>query len=285
LKLQEKEIVFKNINGSLKIPQSLWVNDSIISILELVNKENTIKKYQWFISQFSKSETLKKRAVKSIYLLVKKEDNIAGYQWFIKNYPASYSAKEAIKKMHKLAYEEASKINTISSINTFLIAFPYAKEVEKAVQLSYQLESDKYKQIKKDDERKARLLAVKIKKMVIAMKKQTGNSQVGYEVIIDRMSRLLTEQYEETDASLRYYESKEVTDFASNFEGTMRNIKSVLSQIESNTSNLGKYAQRIVEVTERGFANRKSDRAMSEFNSKQHRKWEKYMHFKDYGYQ
>ena len=124
------------------------------------------------------------------------------------------------------------------------------------------------------------------------MKKQDTKYQMGYEVVIDRMSRILTEEYEETDASLRYYESKEFTDFASKFDKTMSNIQRVLNAIErntratkNNTANLGRYAQQMVSIAQQGFSDAKADRAMTAYHEQKKTEWDKFMHFRDRGYQ
>jgi len=278
----KKENTIKKYRSFIKTnPQSPYVKNAVVSIFKLVQQENKIAKYQWFLDNYSRFQN---DVIASIFKLVQQENNIAGYQWFLNNHPNTTFSKNAVKNMHKLAYEEAHKINTISSYNTFIITYPYAKEVEQAIKFSFNLERKKYSEINKDDERKARLLAVRIKKMTIAMRKQSVQTQMGYEIIVDRMSRLLTEQYEETDASLRYYESKEFTDFASKFEGTMRDIKSLLNSIEQSNSNVGRYVKHLIAVTKNGLANARSDKAMSEYNSNKHREWEKFMHYKDKGY-
>jgi hypothetical protein len=216
------------------------------------------------------------------YKVVKQQNNISGHEWFINKYPSASQTKEAIKNIHKLAYKKAKEINTISSYNTFIISYPYAKQIKDAIEKSSVLETKKYENIKKDDERKARLLAVKIKKLTIQAKKSSND--IGYQIVINRMSNLLTTKYEETDASLRHYESKEFTDFASKFESTMNDIKNVLNKINNNTQDLGKYAKQMIEVAKDGFASANVDRDMSSYKLEQHEKWEKFMHFRDKGY-
>ncbi len=243
-----------------------------------IKKINTVYAYIKFIKEYPYSQ----EAIKSLYTLIKKQNNIAGYEWYIKNYPKSKQAKDAIKNIHKLAFAKAQQLNTISSLNTFIISYPYAKEIKETVDISYKLETKKYKIIEKDDEKKARLLAVRIKKMTIRMKKQ--NNTIGYEIVIDRMSKLLTEAYEETDASLRYYESKEFTQFASKFDTTMKNIQSVLSEISGNTANLGAYMQDMINISRQGYADDKSDRAMTAHYEAQKTEWDKTMHLFDKGY-
>ena len=207
--------------------------------------------------------------------IVKVKRNISGLEWFVNTYPNSRYIADAIPEIHKLAYAQAKKINTLSAYNTYIIAYPYSGFTEQALSSSRQLEEDKYDVIDEDEERKARLLAVKIKKMTINVNK--AKSKAGYELVINRMSELLTNKYEATDASLRYYESKEFTDFASRFDQTMLDIKHVLSNIEDNTDGL-------MAAVKESFASADADRDMAAYKLQQHEEWEKNMHLRDKGY-
>ena len=89
------------------------------------------------------------------------------------------------------------------------------------------------------------------------------------------MINLLTEDYEETDASLRYYESKEFLDFSDQFKDTMSGIKDVLESINNNTSNLSNITSRILSATKQGFEDSKADRRLSEWKTEQYRRWMK----------
>ena len=270
-------------------PNSSQVKEAWKNIYKLVYKEanskNTVTSYKKFTNEYPKAPQVKE-AWQNIYklefALVKKENNIVGYEWFIKTYPNAPQVKEAITTMHKLAFAQAKKIHAVSSYDTFIIAYPYAKEVKDALFVSNQLQTNKILGMKQDDEKKARLLAVKIKKMTLRMK--GANNKAGYEMVINRMSNLLTEKFEATDASLRYYESKEFTDFVATFKDTMNEVKSILNQISSNTSDISSYTQKLVNVSEQGFADAKADRKMTEYKNQKHREWEKFMHYKDRGY-
>ncbi len=259
-------------------------NKLIDSIYTYYRNLGSINDYVSYIDKHPNTKQAK-IALDNIFNFVKKENNISGFEWFINKYPKSKHIKESINRIHQLAFDKAKDINTISAYNTFIITYPYAKETKQAIQVSYDLEKNNYSKLRKNDEGKARLLAVRIKKLTIRMNKETEKNRDGYKLVIDRMGRLLTERFEATDASLRYYESKEFTDFASNFDSTMKNIMSVMHRIEKNTSNLGSYAKQILKVAQNGFDNAKSDRAMSEYYAKQHRDWEKFMHLKKYGYE
>ena len=249
--------------------------------MNIVKSDNTINSYKKFITQNQNAPQVKE-ALKNSYILIKQQNNITGYEWFIKNYPSAKDTRESIKKIHKLTYQKANEINTLSSYNTFIISYPYASQIKEAMKNSSVLESKKYDDINKDDERKARLLAVKIKKMTIQAKKSSND--IGYQIVINRMSNLLTSKYEETDASLRYYESKEFTDFASKFETTMNDIKTVLNKINTNTEDLSKYTMEMIKVARDGFSSANADRDMASYKLEEHEKWEKFMHFRDQGY-
>ena len=272
-----------------KYPQTKQVKAAWENIYKLayqkVIQSNTVKDYQNFIDKYPRAKQTKK-AQQTIYKIayndVKSQNNISGYEWFISKYPNAPQVKDAIKNIHKLAYNKAKEINTISAYNTFVYAYPYASQVQEANNKAYKLESSKYNNMKKDDERKARLLAVKIKKLTILMDDMSNKS--GYTLVKNRMVQLLTEQYEETDASLRYYESKEFTDFTRVFKNTMNDIKNVLNKINGNTKNISKYAKKMIEVSQEGFSNAKADRAMSRYKNEEHTKWEKRMHLREKGY-
>ncbi len=244
------------------------------SIYLLIKTTNTLDAYSNFIKQYPKAPQVNE-AIYKIYNITKKRNNISGYEWFISKYSKASQVKEAIQNIHKLAYNKAKQINTITAYNTFIIAYPYASQVKDANDKAYNLESLKYTKMKKDDEKKARLLAVKIKKLTLLMKRKSNKD--GYIIVKDRMIKLLTEQYEETDASLRYYESKEFTDFTETFENVMSSISSKLSNIE-------KYSSEILNTSKQGFEDAKADREMIKYKNEEHHKWDKRMHLMEKGY-
>ena len=141
-----------------------------------------------------------------------------------------------------------------------------------------------YRNIKIDAEKKARGLASEIKMMTIRMKK--SNAKIGYEIVIDRMARLLTEdkEYRFTDAKLRYFESKEFTDFTLKFDKTMNDIKRVLNKIANNTADISSYSKKMLDISAQGFADSKVDREMSRYKDEQHHKWDKRMHLMEKGF-
>ena len=258
-----------------KAPQAKEAQSNIYNIAYRQAKEkNSIKAFVDFTNDYKKAPQ-KKQAIESIYKLTKQQNNISGYEWFTSKYSKAPQVKDAIKHIHKLAYNKAKSINTISAYNTFIISYPYASQVRDANDRAYKLESLKYKRMNKDDEKKARLLAVRIKKLTITMKRKSNKD--GYIIVKDRMIKLLTEQYEETDASLRYYESKEFTDFTNTFENVMSNISRKLGNIE-------RYSSEILSTSKQGFEDAKADREMSRYKSEQQHQWEKRMHLRDKGY-
>lgn len=272
-------IKYPNVDNMDKIKN--YLNNLYSDEFKLAIAEDTIKSYHQFTQAYGKSPQAKE-AIGNIFNLIKEKNNISGYEWFVSNYPNAKQVRESIQIMHRLAYKKSKSINTISSYNTFIISYPYASQIKEAVEKSSALESKKYDAIKHDDERKARLLAVKIKKMAITSNKALDKS--GYIIIIERMSQLLTSKYESTDASLRYYESKEFTDFTLKFENTMSDIEKILNKINNNTIDLTRYASKMIEVVNDGFKSAKVDRDMATYKLEEHKKWEKFMHFRDSGY-
>lgn len=256
-----------------------------------VKNDNSIFAYQWFIKNYSNSEYIG-RIKKNIFEIVKEEDNIVGYEWFIKNYSKSSYIKEAISRIHGLAYEEAEDIDTISSYNTFIIAYPSAKEVKKANKNAYKMEVKKYTDLGMMSfvgsegklEKKARKLLIKAKQIERTGKEYGRSTKIGYMIVANRMYDLLQEKFDDTDATLRYLESQEFQDFVKSFKNVMNDIKRVLSRIENNTSDLEKYAKQIVDISRQGFSDSKSDREMTAYHEKKKTQWDKLMHYRDKGY-
>lgn len=266
-----------------KYPEYASATKAKEAIYLLVTQRNKIKDYLYFIDNYQ-SYPSKGKAEEAVFKIIKKQHNVVGYEWFIKRLPEANQVKEAIQTIHRMAFNEAVKINTISAYNTFIISYPFAKQIKRAIVMSYDQEAREYRNNKKDEESTARLLAVKIKKMKIASNRMSDQNRIGYDLIIDRMVKLLTEQYEATDASLRYYESQEFIEFGKSFEKSMSSMKNILNQIARNTSISGQYTKRLIEITEQGFASAKADRDMTEYREKAKDNWDKWMHLEDTGY-
>jgi DNA-binding ferritin-like protein len=91
------------------------------------------------------------------------------------------------------------------------------------------------------------------------------------------MYELLQKEFIESEATLRHLESQEFKDFVKDFRYVMKNIQRTLNQ----TNN---YIKEVVSISKRGFEDAKADREMAAYYTKQHRDWEKFMHFRDKGY-
>ncbi len=99
------------------------------------------------------------------------------------------------------------------------------------------------------------------------------------------MYDLLQEKFDDSDATLRHLESQEFKDFVRTFKSVMNNIKRSLNKIQNNTSNLERYAKDMVNISAQGFADSKADREMTAYHEKKKTQWDKFMHFRDKGYQ
>jgi len=252
-----------------------------------------------FTKKYPTSEEAK-IVIKKMYQLVKDKNNIAGYEWFIKTYPKAPQVKEAIAKIHQLAFDEAEDIDTISAYNTFIISYPMAQEVKEANALAKELESYKYTDtlpswfrsimpdfladifngifgIFSSDEKKSRALLIKAKQIERQGNEYYGVKKAGYVMITNRMYDLLQEEYDDTDATLRFLESEEFKDFVKTFKSVMRSMNDRLSDIS-------RYSSQILEVSKQGFSEANADRDMSEYKNEEQRKWQKFMHLRDKGY-
>ncbi len=261
--------------------------------------KNTISAYTNFIQKYPKAPQVKD-ALQNCYSLVKSQNNIAGYEWFVKTYPDAPQVKDAISKIHQLAFDEAKDIDTISAYNTFIISYPMAKEVKEANTLAKELERYKYTDtfpawvrkvmpnfladilnkifgIFSSDEKKSRALLIKAKQIERQGNEYNGVERAGYIIIANRMYDLLQEEYNDTDATLRFLESEEFKDFIRTFKTAMRSINDKLDHIS-------RYSAEILQVSKQGLSEASADRAMSKYKTEEYRKWQKFMHFRDKGY-
>ncbi len=254
--------------------------------IKKLKKENTIIAYANFLESDPNSY-IEDDITKEIYKLVKEEDNIAGYEWYVNKYSKSSNAKQAIEQIHKLAFEEAKDINTISSYNTFVFNYPLAKEVKQANKKANELEREEYTSLgllsfigtNEKLDRKARALLIKAKQIERYPLDNNLNrsSSMGYKIVANRMYELLQKEFIESEATLRHLESQEFKDFVKDFRNIMKKIQRTLNQ----TNN---YIKEVVSISKRGFEDAKADREMAAYYTKQHRDWEKFMHFRDKGY-
>ncbi len=290
----QKEDSIKEYESFLKKYPKTSINEKIEKRLKelysneikKLKKENTIIVYENFLKN-NPNSFIKDDITKEIYKLVKEEDNIAGYEWYVNKYSKSSNAKQAIEQIHKLAFEEAKDIDTISSYNTFIFNYPLSKEVKQANKKANELERAEYTSLgllsfigtNEKLDRKARALLIKAKQIERYPLDNNINhsSSMGYKIVANRMYELLQEEFTESEATLRHLESQEFKDFVKDFRYVMKNIQRTLNQ----TNN---YIKKVVSISKRGFEDAKADREMAAYYTKQHRDWEKFMHFRDKGY-
>lgn len=270
-----------------------------LEFLKIKNSDN-IKINVEFTKKYPISEQTK-IIIEKLYQLAKAKNNIVAYEWFIKTYPKASQVKEAIDNIHKLAFAKAKDIDAISAYNTFIISYPMAKEVSQANKLAKELERYKYTDtlpewvrdimpnvladilnsifgIFSSDEKKSRALLIKAKQIERQGNEYWGDKQAGYMIVVNRMYDLLQEEYDDTDATLRFLESEEFKDFVRTFKSSMRRINDRLD-------NIARYSSEILEVSKEGFSQSHSDSQMAAYHQEEKTKWDKYMHFIDKGYQ
>jgi hypothetical protein len=294
INIVQKEDSIKEYESFLKKYPKTSINEKIEKRLKelysneikKLKKENTIMAYEIFLKN-NPNSSIEDDITKEIYKLVKEEDNIAGYEWYVNKYSKSSNAKQAIEQIHKLAFEEAKDIDTISSYNTFVFNYPLAKEVKQANKKANELEREEYTSLgllsfigtNEKLDRKARALLIKAKQIERYPLDNNLNrsSSMGYKIVANRMYELLQKEFIESEATLRHLESQEFKDFVKDFRYVMKNIQRTLNQ----TNN---YIKEVVSISKRGFEDAKADREMAAYYTKQHRDWEKFMHFRDKGY-
>ena len=300
-KYKDDMLLFKQKNKLIQAKKQERKLTNILYDTQYKNSKstNTIDVYSHFIQKYPKAPQIKD-ALQNCYSLVQSQNNIAGYEWFIKTYPNAPQVKDAISKIHQLAFNEAKKIDTISAYNTFIISYPMAKEVKEANALAKELERYKYTDtlpswvrkvmpnfladilnkifgIFSNDEKKSRALLIKAKQIERQGHEYYGVEKAGYVIIANRMYDLLQEEYNDTDATLRFLESEEFKDFIETFKDVMRSVNDRLD-------NISRYSSEILEASKQGLSEASADRAMSEYNTKEYRKWQKFMHLRDKGY-
>lgn len=265
---------------------------AINNIYEIVKKKNNIENYQWFMQTYPNAPQTK-NALNAIYNIVTKKNNISGYQWFVKTYPDATQVKDAFSNIYELAYDKAKAIDTIKAYNTFIYMYPAAPQVKDANDIAYKMEVKKYADLgmfgfyDKDAKMEKRARKLLIKAKLIERYPKDNDLQdkgAGYIIVANRMYQLLQDKFDDTDATLRYLESQEFKDFVSTFKDTMSDIQRTLHKIEKNTGDTAHYTKKLIDISSQGFANAHADREMASYYAKQHRKWQKFMHFRDKGY-
>lgn len=267
----------------------------VSAILTRLLKTNSISQLHDFNTTYKNYSKDTAKSIEKIVSLLKMKNSIAGYEWFIENYAHSEYALEMLNIIHKNMFSNAKKLDTISAYNTFIFNYPTAAEVSQALDRSIEIDREYYTDfsffsftdIDKEKEKKARKLLIKAKQIerYPVDKGLKYRHKAGYFIVANRMYRVLQDEFDESDATLRHLESQEFKDFVRELNSTLSSIRSTLERIEGNTSRAADYAEEAIQVSKRGFAESSSDRALSEYHAGKHREWEKYMHLRDHGYQ
>ena len=181
---------------------------------------------------YAKYEELEQKKYAEIFEDVDDEDNLVVYSWFAERFTSlkANDMEEAIEKMHQIAFDEAEDIDTLSAYNTFILAYPYAKQVEEANKRAYELEEDKYTDIgffgffDKSDKmnKQARKLLLDMDEIFREAAKHNefaDYENVGHFLIVQRMLDLALKEFGDTDAILTLKESNK-----------LRNIKRIIDQ-------------------------------------------------------
>jgi hypothetical protein len=204
---QQKQKVISEYEQAKKLQQK-------IHLLEKVYEGNTfpqgLVKYQDVIDQKMVDEM-----ISGIYKIIDKENNIAGYNWFISNYPNSNKAKNALSNMHILAFDIASDIDTIDAYNDFIIAYPTAKQIKESQDRAYEIEKSEYVGMLSffNEEKDARRLLIQSKMLEQSSEDLPRDQRIGYMMVVNRMNDLLKHEFDSTDAALRHLESNEFKSF------------------------------------------------------------------------
>lgn len=243
---------------------------------EVARKINTISSLHSYMKEYPKT-TRKKEAVKAIYDLVNLEGNIIGYKWFLDNYPNSKQSRDALKSLHKRAFEIADDIGTIDSYNDFVIAYPVAEQVIKANEKAYALERKTYSSYFTSNEKLSRALLVRSKQLERKAREVNSDQRTGYMLVVNRMNELLQDEFPAEEATLRYLESEEFKSFYKDFKRILTRIDRKLEDIRSNTANLSSLIKDQTRLMDNHFEKAAESREMSAELTKQHRYWERYL--------
>ena len=134
----EKDI--KSLNkiqiNNLEIKNNI---DSICyNIYAIYKNKNTIEGYEHYISHYNDVFVLVTNAEQLRDILAynnaSKINTIESFQQFIYKYPSAIQISDAIKNRNMLAYFEANKENTIDALNAFILKYPDAVEIDSAWQ-------------------------------------------------------------------------------------------------------------------------------------------------------
>ena len=276
LKTYEDFVAFYNENAG-----NTFIKNVTIGAYKTVGKHN-IKGNVLYINDFNISPP--HEVYNNIYRLVLDNKNIAALQWFIDEYPKSEKSRNALQNIYKIAFEEAKSIHTIEAYNDFIVAYPYAEQVQEAQNEAYDLEENVYSgwlSWFSGDEKNSRALLVKSKQLERKMNEADTEARDGYRLVIDRMNKLLQDKFPAEEATLRYLESEEFKDFYRDLKKSLASIEDTLKRIDSNTSDLSSTLKNQNRMMDSHFRKAAQSREMAAKYTEQHRIWERYL--KDQG--
>lgn len=252
---------------------------------------NSIEILHHFNETFSEHIELVEKSTHRIFKHLLKINSVAGFEWFLTNYSRAKDAASAVKFIHQHMYEKAQKIGNLSAYNTFIFSYPMSDEAKLASEQAAKIESGLYADIgffttDDDKEKMARRLLIAAKQIERIPRENNlkRKESSGYYIVANRMYELLQQNYVESDATLRHLESKEFKDFTSEFISVMKDVNKILLDIRENTRSISQHTKELLTTSKQGVENAKADRALNAYYTKQHRDWEKNMHFLDKGY-
>ncbi len=243
---------------------------------QVAKKTKKVSSLHSYIKEHPKT-TKKNEAIVDIYELVKTENNIIGYKWFLDNYPNSKKSRDALKSLHKLAFQIADDIGTIDAYNDFVIAYPIAEQVKKANEEAYALERKTYSSYLTSNEKLSRALLVRSKQLERKARDVNSDQRTGYMLVINRMNELLQDEFPAEDATLRYLESEEFKSFYKDLKRILTRIDRNIADIRSNTANLSSLIKDQTRLMDDHFEKTAESREMSAKLTEQHRYWERYL--------
>ena len=217
--------------------------------------------------------------IEKIFNIVESKSKISGYQWFIENFPLAKNTQQtlAIQRIHDLAFTHAKSVGTLEAYNDFIIAYPYAQQIQDATDRAYKLEKEKYSQWFENKEKNSRALLIKTKQLERMMKEVDRGAQHGYRLVIDRMNELLQQEYLAEEATLRYLESQEFKDFYESLKSSLTEINATLTRIKRNTDDLNLILKGQTRMMVNHFDKAAQSRKMAAKLTADHRFWERYL--------
>ena len=207
-------------------------NDALTDMYELIKQENTIVAYEFYYSKYRKAPN-RNEALADMYGLVKTENNVACYAWFLEKFSDVPQAVDALSRLHAEVFKAAQQFNTIEAYNDFTIAYPLAREVNIAYGIAYELEKKRYAPANANEkEEKARLLLNKSRRIWLNGDIEPPDRQIGYLLIVQRMTKLLENEFPAQKATSEMLDSEETRRFRKKLQQSLGLIQESLYRFE-----------------------------------------------------